>query len=397
MSRGTANRQLALATIAFAVAFAVWGLPSGLVPILKARYGLGGAEAGLVVAVPVLLGSIGRVPAGMLADRFGGRLAFSALLVLVAAPCFALALDHDYDALLLWGFWLGLAGTSFAIGVGFVSKWFPPQRQGTALGIYGAGNIGQSVAVFSAPLLAQHVGIDATFALFGLLSLSCGLVFAGSARDAAAPLRAEPVGTAIRALAMEPAVWTLSLFYFLTFGGFVALGVYLPVLLREMFLLTPADAGARTAGFVVLATLARPAGGWLADRASGERLLAWIFWGVAVLAWLMAIESIYTFTVGALGCAVLLGLGNGAVFKVVAQRFPVRTGAATGVVGAAGGLGGFFPPIVLGIFKDTVNSYAPGFALLSAFALGCNVVLARTAVQRGPSGPGLYSRRVLRG
>ncbi len=397
MARGTANGQLALATVAFAVAFAVWGLPSGLAPILKERYGLGAAEAALLVAAPVLLGSVGRVPAGILADRFGGRLAFSTLLVLVAAPCFALALDHGYEALLLWGFWLGLAGTSFAIGVGFVSRWFPSQRQGTALGIYGTGNVGQSVAVFSTPLLAQHVGIDATFALFGLLSLGYGLVFAGAARDAAAPAHTEPIGAVIRTLTAQPALWALGVFYFLTFGGFVALGVYLPVLLREIFHLTPADAGARTAGFVVLATLARPLGGWLADRTGGERLLARVFAGVAALAWLMAIESIYTFTVGALGCAVLLGLGNGAVFKVVAQRFPVHTGTATGVIGAAGGLGGFFPPIVLGIFRDALDSYAPGFALLSAFALGCNVVLTRMVVLGGPSGREASVRRGLRG
>ena len=173
----------------------------------------------------------------------------------------------------------------------------------------------------------------------------------------------------------EPLSWALSLFYFLTFGGFVALGIYLPTLLKEIFLLTPEDAGARTAGFIVLATLARPVGGWLSDRVGGQRLLIIIFLGIALLAWLMAMPSIFIFMISALGCATLLGLGNGAVFKLVAQYFPAQVGTVTGLVGAASGLGGFFPPLVLGALKDATGSYAFGFVLLSAFALGCWLVL----------------------
>jgi NNP family nitrate/nitrite transporter-like MFS transporter len=132
-------------------------------------------------------------------------------------------------------------------------------------------------------------------------------------------------------------------------------------------------------------------------RAGGERLLAYVFGGIAVLAWLMTLDSIYAFTVGALGSAMLLGLGNGAVFKLVAQMFPVHTGTATGLVGAAGGIGGFFPPLVLGVSRDLVHSYAPGFALLSAFALGCEIVLVRAVVHRGPSAAMVDARRGTRG
>lgn len=393
MAVGQANRQLALATVAFAVAFAVWGLLAGLMPILAEEYRreeghpLGAAAAALVVAIPVILGSLGRIPAGMLADRFGGRRTFSALLILVALPCFALALDYDdYDRLLFLGFWIGLAGASFAIGVSFVSAWFPPERQGTALGLYGTGNVGQSVAVFLAPLLAGTIGIAATFVVFGVVTLGYGVTFALAARDAAPARRREPMVAGLRVLVASPKAWALCLFYFLTFGGFVALGVYLPILLRETFHLTPTDAGARTAGFVILATAVRPVGGWLSDRIGGERVLAYAFGGVAVLAWLLVFDSIYPFTVGALGSATLLGLGNGAVFKLVPHLFPMRTGTATGLVGAAGGLGGFFPPIVLGLFRDTVGSYAPGFVLLSAFAVGCELVLVRMPIWRGPTG-----------
>ncbi|HAX85519.1 MAG TPA: MFS transporter [Cyanobacteria bacterium UBA11370] len=167
-------------------------------------------------------------------------------------------------------------------------------------------------------------------------------------------------------------------FYALTFGGFVALSIYLPTLLKEVFALSPADAGARTAFFVILATLCRPVGGWLSDRIGGQILLLYVFLGLFAIGWLMAFPSIVPFTIGALGGAILFGLGNGGVFKLVPQYFPQQVGTVTGLVGAAGGLGGFFPPLELGLFQELTDSYAPGFILLSLFALLCAWVLGRT-------------------
>jgi NNP family nitrate/nitrite transporter-like MFS transporter len=175
----------------------------------------------------------------------------------------------------------------------------------------------------------------------------------------------------IRPLKNSSTAWTLSLFYFLTFGGFVALALYMPTLLKEIFGLTPTDAGARTAGFVVLATLMRPLGGILADKFGGSKVLMVVFVAIAGLSLLLSVGSIAPFTVGALGCAAALGLGNGAVFKLVPQYFPKETGTVTGLVGAFGGLGGFFPPLELGLVKDATGSYTLGFALLSAFAILC--------------------------
>lgn len=168
--------------------------------------------------------------------------------------------------------------------------------------------------------------------------------------------------------------WILSPFYFLTFGGFVPLGLYLPTLLREIFNLTPTDAGARTAGFVLLATAMRPVGGILADKIGGARVLLFVFAAIAVLSLLLSFASIVPFTIGALGCAAALGLGNGAVFKLVPQYFPNETATVTGLVGAFGGLGGFFPPLELGFVKDATGSYTIGFVLLSLFALVCLAV-----------------------
>ncbi len=169
-------------------------------------------------------------------------------------------------------------------------------------------------------------------------------------------------------LARERLSWVLSLFYFLTFGGFVAFSIYLPTLLKDDFKLTPVNAGFRAAGFVVLATLLRPAGGWLADKIGGARVLSGVFLGVIPFALLMTWNSMIPFTVGALGCAALLGLGNGAVFKLVPQYFPADTGTVTGLVGAMGGLGGFFPPLVLGAFRDRIGVVWPGFVLLAGVA-----------------------------
>jgi MFS family permease len=206
--------------------------------------------------------------------------------------------------------------------------------------------------------------------------------FAALARDAPATAAPKGLGGMFSLLARERLAWLLALFYFLTFGGFVAFSIYLPVLLRDTFGLTPTDAGFRTAGFVVLATLMRPAGGWLADRIGGARVLRGVFLGVVPFAMLLSWPSMVPFTVGALGCAALLGLGNGAVFKLVPQYFPADTGTVTGLVGAMGGLGGFFPPLLLGVFRDRLGTVWPGFVLLAATALVLARINARVFLPR---------------
>lgn len=370
-TRTGANKALFLSTVAFAVAFAVWGLLSGLAPLFKQKLGLTQTQVSLMVATPVLLGSVGRLPLGLLADRFGPKPVLGTLLLVSAVPALALAFRQDYQSLLFWGFFLGLAGTTFSVGVAFTSPWFPKERQGTALGIFGVGTGGQSIAVFGAPVLAGALGIRAPFLIFGVLAIVWGVVVFLRAEPPPQSRPAMSLSEALRPLRTEPLCWLFSLFYFVTFGGFVALSVYLPSLLREVFNLTLADAGARTAGFVLLATALRPVGGILSDRYGGARILVGVFIGLAVLAFGLASNSMPVFTVGALGIAALLGLGNGAVFKLVPEYFPNQVGTVTGLVGAAGGLGGFFPPLVLGLLRDQVGTFTPGFVLLAMFALGC--------------------------
>lgn len=370
-----AGRALFLSTTAFAVSFAVWGLIAALAPTFTEIYNLSATEKSLMIAIPVLLGSIGRLFAGMLADRFGGRIVFSALLVFSALPAIAIGLSNSFTQLLIFGLLLGIAGTTFPVGVGFTSKWFAPEKQGTALGIYGMGNIGQSIAVFFAPVLALWLGDwRYVFFIFAAITLIWGTTFYFTAQEASAASQRKSLIENLSVLKRSKIAWILSLFYFLTFGGFVALALYMPTFLREIFDLSATDAGARAAGFVVLATLMRPVGGILADKFGGARVLVFVFASIAALSLLLSFTTIVLFTIGALGCAAALGIGNGAVFKLVPQYFPKETGTVTGLVGAFGGLGGFFPPIELGLVKDATGSYALGFILLSAFSVMCLVI-----------------------
>ncbi len=360
------GRHLTLGTLAFTLCFAAWGLISAFGPRFREALQLSATETAFLIAVPVLLGSLARIPMGILADRFGGRGVFAGLMLAVAWPVLLVPQATDYRSLLAIAFFLGLAGSSFAVGVSYVSRWAPADRQGSALGVYGLGNIGQSAAVFLGPLVAAAVGFETAFRSMAVLLLVGGVAFAVLARDAPSATKPKGVGAMLRVLTHERLAWVLGLFYFLTFGGFVAFSIYLPTLLRDQFGLSAADAGFRTAGFVVLATLLRPVGGALADRIGGARVLAFVFGGLVPFALLLAWPSMVPFTVGALGSAALLGLGNGAVFKLVPQYFPAETGTVTGLVGALGGLGGFFPPLLLGFFRDRVGTLWPGFVLLAA-------------------------------
>lgn len=365
----SASLPLILGTVSFAVCFAAWGLIAAFAPRFRETLHLSATQAALLVAVPVLLGSLARLPIGMLADRFGGRLVFSGLMLLVCVPAFLTPQAQTYKQLLLGGFFLGLAGSSFAVGVGFVSRWFSAEKQGGALGIYGLGNIGQSAAVFLGPLLASSIGWQNVFRGMGAMLAVWSVIFFTLARNAPATVRPKSIGEMLGVLARERLSWALSAFYFLTFGGFVAFSIYLPSLLRDQFRLNAADAGFRTAGFVVLATLLRPVGGWLSDRIGGARVLAVVFVVIAPFALLMAWPTMLPFSIGALGCAALMGLGNGAVFKLVPQYFPRETGTVTGLVGAMGGLGGFFPPLLLGFFRDRLGTVWPGFLMLALVSL----------------------------
>jgi NNP family nitrate/nitrite transporter-like MFS transporter len=380
-SRATPN--LILATVAFEVCFTDWSLIAPFAKTFKDDLGLSYTEALFLTAVPVILGSLLRIPFGIVTDRYGGRLVFSLLLGFAALPAVLFGYAESYWALIAVGFLLGVAGASFAVGVPFVAAWYPKERQGFALGIYGMGNVGTAVAFFGAPAIADRWDRTAVGWTTGVILLAAGLVVYTLARDA--PVRGTPAryGEVLRS---GWRLYRLAFFYFITFGGFVAMGFLLPTLLQDWFDYSKGEAAARAAGFIIAATLARPVGGWLADRFGAFPVLVIVFAGIAVdaavLAALAPTPRIVPITIACLTLGTFLGAGNGAVFKMVPAEFPRNAGAAGGVVGAAGGLGGFFPPVFVGLMKDAEGTYTYGFVGLLVFVAVCLMLaiwLLRTA------------------
>ena len=364
--------NLALATVAFALCFAVWSLIAPFAKTLKADLGLSYTEALLLTAVPVVLGSLLRIPVGALTDRYGGRLVFSVLLALSALPAVLFGYAHSYWALLGVGFLLGVAGSSFAAGVPFVSGWYEKDRQGFALGIFGIGNIGTAITFFLAPAIVSRWGRPALGWAAAVTLLAAALVFLQLARNAP---RAAPPSHYREVLRSGWRLYRLALFYFITFGGFVAMAFLLPTLLQDWFGFSKGNASARAGGFIIVATIARPIGGWLSDEFGAYPVLVLAFAGIAVdaavLAAIAPTPRIVPVTLACLTLGFCFGAGNGAVFKLVAADFPNDAGAAGGIVGAAGGLGGFFPPVFVGIVKDAEGTYTYGFVGLLVAVIAC--------------------------
>jgi NNP family nitrate/nitrite transporter-like MFS transporter len=379
----TREWNLALATLAFTLCFAAWSLISPFAKTFKHDLHLSYTEALFLTAVPVVLGSLLRIPVGTLTDRFGGRLMFSLLLAFSALPAVLFGYAHSYWALIGAGFLLGVAGSSFAVGVPFSSNWYPSERQGFAIGVYGMGNIGTAIAFFSAPAIVNHWGRPALGWIVAAFLLAGAALVATTAHDA--PTRRPPTHYR-EVLGAGWRLYRLAFFYFITFGGFVALFLLLPTVLQDWFGYSKGEASARAAGFVIAATIARPAGGWVADKVGAFPVLVLAFAGIAVDAAVLAVLAssprIVPVTIACLTLGVFLGAGSGAVFKLVPTEFPENTGAAAGIVGAAGGLGGFFPPVFVGLVKDAQGTYTYGFVGLLVFviiSLAIAVWLLRTA------------------
>ena len=382
---------LTLGTLAFGACFYAWALLGPLGPDLQKQLGLSDFELLVTVAVPVLLGSLMRIPLGILTDRRGGRKVFTALMAFTPVPLIGLALFNDsWTAVLIFGFLLGFAGASFAVGIPFVNNWYPAERQGFALGIYGIGMGGTVLAALTAPKIADATSLDVPFWIAAGLVGAMALVFWSLAKDAPGSVSGAQ-GSWLAPLAVfrgprAGRAWALTLFYFMAFGGFVAMFLFLPKLLTGVHDLSKPDAGYRAAGFAAFAVIGRPLGGWLSDRIGAARVLQVSFGGTLILALVLggSYEHMVPLTLACLTMALCLGLGTGAVFKLVPQWFPDKVGAVTGVVGAAGGLGGFFPPVVMGIVKSSTGSYTLGFILMAVVAASAFLVL--TVSNRGAAG-----------
>ena len=356
----------------FDLSFMIWVLLGALGVSISESLGLSAAQKGLMVAVPILSGSVMRIPLGLLSDRFGGRRVGIAMLLALYLPLLAgWRAGTSLGVLIAVGLMLGVAGASFAVVLPLASRWYPPERQGLVMGIAAAGNSGTVVANLVAPRIAASVGWHGVLALTTIPLTIVLIVFAALAKDSPARVATQSLSSYLTVL-RERELWWFCLFYSVTFGGYVGLSSFMPILLRDQYRLPAVTAGYLTALAALAGSGLRPLGGYVADRIGGVRLLSVLFVGVASMylaaARLPAIAPMVAILVTAMIC---LGLGNGAVFQLVPQCFRRQIGIATGVVGAVGGLGGFMLPTMLGQFKQHTGSFAAGFVLL-----GCMATLA---------------------
>lgn len=386
---GRAWLMLALATAGFAVNFWAWALLSPLGPRLKDSLELSSFQQSLLVAVPVVVGSLGRVPVGALTDRYGGRVMFPLVSAVTIVPVLYLGLagHSSLAALLTGGFFLGIGGTAFAVGVPFVNAWFPPERRGLAIGVFGMGMGGTAISALTTVKLVDAHGMADPFLLTAAVLAAYAVLAALLLRDAPGrTVPTEPLGRRLAAACALPLTWQASALYAVAFGGYVAFSVYLPTYLKTGYGLAQADAANRMAGFVLLAVAMRPVGGWLSDRLGPVRVLTVSLGAVLAGALVQSLTPALspTGTLAFLALAAALGAGSGAVFALVALLAPAeRVGSVTGIVGAAGGLGGFLPPLVMGSLYGAYGSYALGLLLLGVVAAAALVFTGtgvRTAV-----------------
>ncbi|MFI9230110.1 MFS transporter [Streptomyces rimosus] len=380
--------MLTLATLGFAVNFWAWALLSPLGPRFKETLALSSFEQSLLVAVPVVVGSLGRIPVGALTDRFGGRVMFPLVSAATIVPVLYLGLagHSSLIALLIGGFFLGIGGTAFAVGVPVVNRWFPPERRGMAIGVFGVGMGGTAISALTTVKLVDAHGMANPFLITAAALAVYAVLAAVLLRDAPGrTVPTEPLGRRLADTARLSVTWQASALYAVAFGGYVAFSVYLPTYLKTGYGLGQADAANRMAGFVLLAVAMRPVGGWLSDRMGSVRVLAGslaiVVVGAAVQAATPPLAPVGT--IAFLAMAAALGAGSGATFALVALLAPAnKVGSVTGVVGAAGGLGGFIPPLVMGVIYSASGSYAIGLlllALVSAAALAFTVTRVRRA------------------
>lgn len=367
--------QLPLQTLNLVSGFMLWVIISSLLPFIKEDIAIPVDKIAIVTALPVVLGSILRIPLGYYANLFGARMIFLVSFIVLLFPVYYLSMATTYVDLLIGGLFLGISGAVFSVGVTSLPKYYPKERQGLVNGIYGAGNIGTAISTFGAPIIAMKIGWTATIQLY-LVLLGIIILINAFFGDRKETKNKTPLLEQIKVVYRNEKLWLLCLFYFVTFGSFVAFTIYLPNFLVVNFEIEKVDAGLRTAGFILVATVMRPIGGWLADMYHSLILLMVVFLGFTLSAILLSFApSISWYTVGCLTIAFCSGIGNGVIFKLVPMYFQQQAGVVNGIVSAMGGLGGFFPPIILTALHKLTGHYAIGFMALSEIALASLIIV----------------------
>lgn len=367
--------QLPLQTANLVVGFMVWVLISSLLPFISEDISIPPERVAIITAIPVVLGSILRIPLGYYANVYGARMMFFISFIVLLFPVYYISETSTVTGLLIGGTLLGIGGAIFSVGVTSLPKYYPKEKHGLVNGIYGMGNIGTAITTFAAPVLAMKFGWSLTVKMY-LILLLVFIAFNFFFGDRKEVKVKAPIVEQIKGVYKNEKLWFFSLFYFITFGSFVAFTVFLPSFLVNYFELDKVDAGLRTAGFIVVATLLRPVGGWLGDRFQPLFLLMGCFAGLTIASIVLAFSpGIGLYTVGSIMIAAAAGLGNGVIFKLVPMYFSKQAGTVNGIVSMMGGLGGFFPPLLLATIFSMTGSYSIGFMAFSQVSLA-SLVLA---------------------
>lgn len=389
---GEQKRALTSSTLAFTVCFAVWTIFSIIGIKIKAELGLSDTQFGLLVATPILTGSLSRVFLGVWTDQYGGRLIFSLQMIITAFAVYLLTKVSTYPMFLLAALGLGLAGGSFAVGIAYVSTWYPAEKQGTALGIFGMGNVGAAVTNFGAPILLVAMGgaWQGVAQIYAIVLLITGILYFIVTKDDPALRRrkAEGIKHASFIEQMEPLkdlqVWRFSLYYFFVFGAFVALALWLPRYYVGAYGLELGTAGMLAAAYALPGSIFRALGGWMSDVFGARRVMYWTFIVCVACTFIMSYPAtdytvagingpiafnitipLWAFVSLTIVLGFFMSLGKAAVYKHIPVYYPNHVGSVGGIVGLIGGLGGFFLPITFGIMNDLIGIWTSCFMLLT--------------------------------
>jgi NNP family nitrate/nitrite transporter-like MFS transporter len=367
---------LVMSFLYFDISFMIWIMMGALSVYISRDFGLTPSQKGLMTAIPILGGALLRIPMGLLSERWGARAAGLLGMALTFIPLVGgWLLSNTLGSVYLFGLLLGFAGASFAVALPLASRWYPPKFQGLAMGIAGAGNSGTLLATLFAPRLAELFGWREVFAI-AMIPLAITItLFSLLAKEAPNRPPARPIRDYLAVLREKDALCFCA-FYSLTFGGFVGLASFLPLFFFDQYGLDRVRAGDFTTFCVLAGSAFRAVGGHLADRIGGIRLLQILFVAIAAVGVMtMTLPPLAVMTALLFAILMGLGMGNGAVFQLVPQRFGREVGMVTGLVGAAGGFGGFLLPTVLGYLKESSGTYASGLGAFALAAFGCALLL----------------------
>lgn len=361
--------QLTLQTLSLVAGFMAWSIISPLMPFISQDVDISPGQISVILAIPVILGSVLRVPFGYLTNIVGAKWVFFWSFIVLLLPIFLLGQAQSPGMLMLSGFFLGIGGAIFSVGVTSVSKYFSKDKVGLANGIYGVGNIGTAVSSFCAPVLAGAIGWQNTVRSY-LIILSIFAILMFLLGDKNEPKVKIPLMAQVKDLSKNYKLYYLSLWYFITFGAFVAFGIFLPNFLVDHFSIDKVDAGIRSGIFIALATFLRPVGGVIGDKFNAVQALIIDFVIMIIGALILSLSShIVLFTIGCLAISICAGIGNGLIFKLVPSYFSKEAGSANGIVSMMGGLGGFFPPLVITFVTSITGSSHLAFFFLAIFGV----------------------------